>query len=136
MNQLNLVLSGMMLVLLSACPSPTIDSVIYLNQISAAPVSLVAEVRHPYEAPPTIHLSKSSVMGVSCTEGCYDNDDARSQCQGVVIEVSPPSLASVRTAYKPGTREPHVLIGNEVGTGTVTVSTACATSTYLLTIEP
>ena len=132
----NLCLPGVLLLLLSACPSPSPESVIYLNQITAAPVSLVAEVRHPFDAPPTIRLSKSSVMGVSCTEGCYDDDDTRSPCQDVVIRVSPPTLASVRPAHRPSAQQAHVLIGNQVGSGTVEVSTACATNTYEITIEP
>ncbi len=139
MNAHSTALSAVMLLTLSACPSPSREppeSVVYLNQITAAPVSLVAEVNHPTDARPTIRLSQGSVMGVSCTEGCYDPDDTRNQCQGVVISVSPPTLASVQVAHLPSAQEPRVLIGNEVGSGTVQISTACASNTYQITVVP
>ena len=136
MNAHKFALSAVMLLTLSACPSSSPESVVYLRQITAAPVSLVAEVNHPFESQPTIRLSEGAVMGVSCTEGCYDDNDTRSQCQGVIVTVSPSTLASVRTAYVPSSREPHVLIGQEAGSGTVTVSTACASNTYQITVVP
>ncbi len=136
MNVHSAALSAVMLLSLSACPTSSPESVIYLRQITAAPVSLVAEVNHPFEAQPTIRLSQGSVMGVSCTEGCYDSNDTRNQCQGVVISVSPSTLATVQVAHVPSAREPRVLIGNEVGSGTVQVSTACASNTYQITVVP
>lgn len=122
--------------LLAACPAEPAESEIYLNQLTAAPPTLRAEVRNPYDGVPAIELSAGVGVGIGCAEYCPDRAAAVPDCAGARIEVAPAELAQVHPVSLPGRDATFLLIAGEAGTGAVTVRTSCAEKRYDLRVVP
>lgn len=132
---------GMLLiaaVLLAGCPSYEPESAIYLQRITAVPVSLTAKVEHSFDdsRPSTLTLSEGAAMGLGCTEYCVEGLGPRAACERTETSLSPETAAEVRDAFMLDGREGTiVLIGKRAGTATLRITSPCVSAEYRVIIQ-
>ncbi|MEO1270161.1 MAG: hypothetical protein AAFX99_18905 [Myxococcota bacterium] len=121
--------------LLTGCPvEPYLDEVNLFAQTQAPPAATALLISNSLNERYTLDLSEGVALAATCWATCEDN------CNQTTINVAPPDLLDVRPAYSPTNNSYNpsntwVLIGQTKGSGTLTITTSCASRSYIVTVD-
>jgi hypothetical protein len=113
---------------LAGCPDPESSEDISIYAITSAPSFQKADVVSDDE-----ERSVTMTAGVALAVSCWDTCDY--SCENATLVAGNPDLLGVRLVYRRSGYPGWALLARAAGTTTLTVTTACASQVYDVTVE-
>jgi hypothetical protein len=111
----------------AGCPDNSLPPEVEVYSVTTAPPARTAVVVNQ-EGDHHIQMSRGVALGL----GCWDN--CKGSCEAPTFSVADTEVAAVRSVFRSSGYPTYVLVAKTAGRTEVTVSTACASQVYQLTV--